>query len=64
MIEHDRTELAPTHCRRSRDLPQRFCRLCEQLAEKDLDFCRYNRRSRPPLERHLANNLDEPIGSS
>ncbi len=41
-----------------------FCPACEQPVQKGLDCFAYCGRPRPALERHLAINLDEPVGSS
>jgi hypothetical protein len=60
-----------THNHLYPDLPQparqrgaSFCTTCDQLVQKDLDYCPYDGRSLPPLERHAASDPDEPIGSS
>jgi hypothetical protein len=42
----------------------RFCPTCDQLVQKDLNYCPYDGRPLPPLERHPATDPDEPTGSS
>jgi hypothetical protein len=37
---------------------------CDQLVQKDVNYCPYDGRPLPPLERHGATDPGEPIGSS
>ena len=60
-VEHERRELVTMHNQLS---SLTFCSTCEQLVQKGLDYFSCSGRPLPALERHLAIELDEPIGSS
>jgi hypothetical protein len=42
----------------------RFCPSCDQLVQKDLNYCPYDARPLPPPDRPPAHGPADPIGSS
>lgn len=41
----------------------RFCPHCEQLVQKDLNYCPYDGRPLPPLQRHAVDGSTQAGGS-
>lgn len=42
----------------------RFCPSCDQLVQKDLNYCPYDGRPLPPIDRRSADDSGVEIGSS